>query len=43
MCAQMQGRSRERERERERISSRVCAVCTELNIGFELTNCEIMT
>ena len=32
----------ERERERERMS-RLHTVSTELNLGLELTNCEIVT
>ena len=34
---------RGRETERERIPSRLLAVSTESNIGFNPTNCEIMT
>ena len=41
------GREREREREREGIPSRLCTVSREpnvgFNMGFELTNCEILT
>ena len=38
-----QGRGRKRERERERIPSRLCTISTETDMGFEPTNCEIMT
>ena len=33
----------QRERERKRISSRLCTVSTEPDVGLELTNCKIMT
>ena len=33
----------ERERGRERIPSRLCTVSTETDVGFDPTNCEIMT
>ena len=36
-------RERERERERERTPSRLCTVSSELNMGFNFTNHEIMT
>ena len=38
-----QGREREREKERERIPSMLCAVSTELDMGLEPTNHEIIT
>ena len=37
------GRDRERERGRERITSGLHTVSMELNVGLELTNCEVMT
>ena len=37
------GGQREREGERERISSRLCAVHAEPNMGLDLMNREIMT
>ena len=43
-CEQGQGRGRERGRNTELIvGSRLRAVGTELDVGLELTNCEIMT
>ena len=36
-------RERDRERGRERISSRLCAVSAEQDMGLDLTNHEIMT
>ena len=39
----MSGGGSEREAERERISSRLHAASTELHVGLELTNHEIMT
>ena len=32
-----------RGRERERISSRLCTVSAEPDVGKDITNCEIMT
>ena len=42
MCVSRGGTEREREG-RERIPSRLCAVSTEPDVGFDLKNQEIMT
>ena len=49
MCVSSGETERERERERKRQSeregslSRFHSVCTEPDVGLDLTNCEIMT
>ena len=40
MCGWVRGREREGDRE---FPSRLLAVSTEPNVGFELLNCEIVT
>ena len=51
MCLFLREREKEKERKRkwgrergkQRIQSRLLAVSIELDVGLELTNCEIMT